>query len=79
MLAGQTIQETGGRPGTIPVKNERTCSQCRHWDLEHVQRGEFDDEAILIEEYFARCMNLKSPCASQFMEADDGCEAFEHR
>ncbi len=79
MLAGQTIQETGGRPGAIPVNNEITCSQCRHWDLEHVQRLELDDEAIPIEEYFARCMNTSSLCWGRFIEAHDGCEAFEHR
>ncbi len=45
MLAGQTTQETGERPGAMLVNNERTCSRCRHWDLEHVQRLELDDEA----------------------------------
>ncbi len=79
MLAGQTIQETGGRPGARAVYNERTCSQCRHWDLKHVQRTELDDEAFLIEEYFSWCMNPKSPCKGRFVEAEDGCEAFEQR
>jgi len=79
MLAGQTIQENWERPGTPPVNNERSCSQCRHWDLEHVQRLELDDETIPIEEYFSWCMNPKSPCKGRFMEALDGCEAFEHR
>ena len=45
MLAGQTTQETGERPGAMLVNNERTCSRCRHWDLEHVQRLVLDDEA----------------------------------
>jgi hypothetical protein len=79
MLAGQTIQETGGRPGAIPVNNEITCSQCRHWDLEHVQWSEFDDEAIPHREYLARCMNPDSLCWGRFIEAHDGCGAFEQR
>ncbi len=79
MLAGQTIQETGERPGAMLVNNERTCSRCRHWDLEHVQRLELDDEAIPIQEYFSWCMNPKSPCKGRFIEGHDGCEAFEQR
>jgi hypothetical protein len=61
------------------VNNGRTCSQCRHWDLAHVQRSELDDEAILIEEFFARCMNPRSACERRFIEAADGCGAFEQR
>ncbi len=79
MLAGQTAHETGGRSGATPVNYERTCSLCRHWDLEHVQRLELDDEAIPIQEYFSWCMNPKSPCKGRFIEAYDGCEAFEQR
>ena len=79
MLAGQTIQETGGRPGAIPVNDEITCSQCRYWDLEHVQRSEFDGEAIPHREFFARCVNLKSPSEGRYMEAEDGCGDFEPR
>ncbi len=58
---------------------ERTCSLCRYWDLEHVQRIELDDDAVPIREYFARCRNPNSPCWSRFIEAYDGCEAFEQR
>ncbi len=79
MLGGQTTQETGGRTGATPVNNERTCSQCRHWDLEHVQRSELDDEAILSKEFFARCMNPESYCAGGYMEANEGCGDFERR
>ncbi len=79
MLAGQTIQETGGRPGAIPVNIERTCSQCRHWDPEHAQQNELDEDGVPIQEYFARCMNPKSPCEARFMEAADGCGTFEQR
>ena len=79
MLVGQAIQETGGRPGAIPVNDERTCSQCRHWDLKHVQQSELDQDGVPIQEYFARCMNPDSPCWSRFMEAEDGCGDFEPR
>ena len=61
------------------MNNERTCSQCRHWDLEHVQWGEFDDETIPHREYFARCMNPESHCAGLRMEANEGCGDFEQR
>ena len=79
MLAGQTTQETGGRPGAIPVNNERTCSQCRHWDLDHVQQSELDEDGDPIQEYFARCRNPKSPWEGRYMEAHDGCGDFEQR
>ena len=79
MLAGQTIQETGGRPGTIPVNNERTCSQCRHWDPEHAQQSDLDEDGVLIQEFFARCMNPESYCARRYMEANEGCGDFERR
>ena len=79
MLAGQTTQETGGRPGAIPVNNERTCSQCRHWDLEQFQQRELGEDGVLIEKSFAQCMNTNSRCWGRFMEAEDGCEAFEPR
>ncbi len=79
MLVGQIIQKNRGRPGPIPVYNERTCSLCRHWDLEHVQRSEFDGEAIPHREFFARCVNLKSPSEGRYMEAEDGCGGFGPR
>ena len=72
-------RKLGEGRGARAVYNERTCSQCRHWDLKHVQRTELDDEAFLIEEYFSWCMNPKSPCKGRFVEAEDGCEAFEQR
>ncbi len=79
MFVGQTTQETGRRPGATPVNNEIACSQCRHWDLEHVQWGEFDDETIPHREYLARCMNPGSYCGSRYMEANEGCRDFEPR
>ncbi len=79
MLAGRTIQENWKRPGAPSMNNESTCSQCRHWDLEHVQWGEFDDETLPHREYLAHCMNPNSPCWSRFIEAHDGCGDFEPR
>ena len=79
MFVGQTAQGTGGRSGATPVNYERTCSLCRHWDLEHVQQSGFADETISHREYFARCRNPNSACWSRFIEAYDGCEAFEQR
>ncbi len=79
MFVGQTTQGTGGRSGATPVNNERTCSLCRHWDLEHVQQSELDEDGVPIQEYFARCMNLKSPYERRYMEAADGCRDFEPR
>ncbi len=79
MLAGQTTQETGGRPGAIPVNNERTCSQCRHWDLEQFQQRELGEDGVLIENSFAQCMNTNARCWGRFMGAEDGCEDFEQR
>ncbi len=79
MLAAKVSGKMEGRPGAIPVNNERTCSQCRHWDLEHVQRTALDDDTIPIEEFFARCRNANSPCWSRFIEAHDGCGDFEPR
>ncbi len=79
MLAGQTIQGSGGRLGAIPVNNERTCSQCRHWDLEHIQLSEPGEDGVLIQESFARCLNPKSPWESRFVEAAADCGAFEQR
>ena len=47
----------GGRPGAIPVNNEGTCSQCCHRDPEYVQQSELDEDGVLTQEFFARCMN----------------------
>ncbi len=79
MLAGQTTQENGGRPGATPVNYEITCSLCRHWDLGYVHQNELDEDGVPVQEYFARCKNPNSPCWSRFIEAHDGCEAFEQR
>ncbi len=77
MLVGKIIQETGGRRGARPVYNERTCSQCRHWDLEQFQQKELGEDGVLREKFFARCVNLKSPSEGRYMEAEDGCGDFE--
>ena len=61
------------------MNNEITCSRCRHWDLEHVQRVGLDDEDIPVREYFARCTNQKSQCKGLRMEASEACENFEQR
>jgi len=61
------------------VNNERTCSQCRHWDLEQFQQRELGEDGVLIEKSFAQCMNTNSRCWGRFMEAEDGCEDFEQR
>ena len=57
--------------------NERTCSQCRHWDLEQFQQKELGEDGVLREKFFARCVNLKSPSEGRYMEAEDGCGDFE--
>ena len=79
MLAGQTIQANGERPGATHVNDEITCSCCRHWNVKHVRLRELDKYGTPIEEYFARCLNDKSPYEGLLMEADEGCEVFEPR
>ncbi len=79
MLADQTIQANGGRPGATPVNDEITCSRCRHWNVKHVRLVELDEYGASIEEYFARCLNNKSLYEGLLMEADEGCEVFEPR
>ena len=79
IFGGETIQDDGGRPGAKLVKDERTCSQCRHRDAEHFQQSELDEDGVLIQESFSRCMNPKSPCKGRFMEANEGCGDFEQR
>ncbi len=61
------------------MNNEKTCSQCRQWDLKHVQQSELDEDGVPIQEYFARCMMPNSPCEGRYMEAADGCGDFEQR
>ena len=78
-LVGQIIQKNRGRPGAIPVNDEITCLRCRHWDLEHVQQSSLDEDGVPVNEYFARCVNLKSPSEGRYMEAEDGCGDFEAR
>ncbi len=79
MLAGQTIQAKGGRPGATPVNDDTTCSRCRHWNVKHVQLRELNKYGVPIEEYFARCLNYQSPCEGRLMEAGEGCEVFDPR
>ncbi len=79
MLAGRTIQENGEGRGATPVNDEITCSRCRHWNVKHVRLVELDEYGAPIEEYFARCLNDKSPYEGLLMEADEGCEVFEPR
>ncbi len=61
------------------MNGEITCSYCRHWDLGHVQQIGFDEDAVPMREYYARCSNPKSPCEGHHMEAGEDCEAFEQR
>ncbi len=63
------------------MNDERTCSLCRHWGLEHGQQSGLDEDGVPIQEFFAlaRCMNPNSPCEGWFMEANEGCGDFEQR
>jgi len=61
------------------MNSEIACSRCRHWDLEHVQRTELNEDAAPEQEYFARCLNPESPCEGRYLEAAEGCEAFGAR
>ena len=55
------------------------CSQCRHWDREHAQRTDVDEDGIPIKEYFALCLNPNCYFNRRYMESDDGCGIFEQR
>ena len=61
------------------MNDEITCLRCRHWDLEHVQQSELDQDGVPIQDYFARCMNPKPLWEGRFVEAADGCGAFKRR